>query len=68
METLIGLVTDDTPASLEYGDYRGWVEINADTGEWLRNLTPAELVSVNLGPPIYSEEYSHLRPVIGGAL
>lgn len=62
-QTLIGKVTDSTPDSLEYGDYRGYVEIDAETGEWIRNLTADERGAITLGAPVYSEEYDDLRPV-----
>lgn len=65
---LIGLVTDSTPAMLEYGDYRGYVVIDAETGEWECNLTEDEVGRLtpyeDLGDPIYSEEYDDLRPVL----
>ena len=63
--TMVGLVTGDTPASLEYGSYRGWVEIDAETGEWLRNLTDEERSRLVLGNPEPSSEYHDLRPVVG---
>jgi hypothetical protein len=63
---LVGRVTDDTPASLEYGDYRGWVEFNAHSGEWLRDISDETHDGMTLGDPIYSAEYTDLRPVICG--
>jgi hypothetical protein len=67
MTTYVGKVTDSTPESLEYGDYRGWVEVDAATGEWERNLTDAERLCLTLGPAEWSDEYDDLRPVLGGA-
>lgn len=61
-DTLVGLVTDRTPTTLEYGDYRGYVRIAADTGECLGYVTDAERRSLTLGAAIYSEEYEDLRP------
>ena len=55
-KTLIGKVTDSTPESLLYGDYRGYVEIDAESGEWLRNVD-----GPGTGAPVYSEEYEDLR-------
>ena len=62
MTTYAARVTEDTPASLEYGGYRGWVEIDGETGEWLRNLTDEEHGTLTLGEPEYSSEYADLRP------
>lgn len=62
--TLVGIVTDDTPKSLEYGDYRGYVEIDAETGECLRNLDAAQYSRLTLGERMYSEWYDDLRPVL----
>ena len=62
--TLLGLVTDDTPASLEYGDYRGYVLIDAQTGEWLGDVPGENARRMRLGAAIYSEEYEDLRPVL----
>lgn len=64
--TLIGLVTDRTPAMLEYAEYRGYVRIDADTGEWLGNVTDEERRSLTLGPAVYSVEYDDLRPELEG--
>ena len=62
---LIGVVTDTTPASLGYGTYRGPVEIDAQTGEWVHNKLPeAYLASFELGEPIDSVEYEDLHPVL----
>ena len=63
MTTYAARVTDATPASLEYGDYQGWVEINGETGEWLRDLTDEERDGLDLGEPDYSSEYADLRPI-----
>lgn len=63
--TLAGIVTDSTPKHLEYGTYRGPVEIDAKTGEWIRNLTPEEHASLSLGSPLDDQEYDDLRPVQG---
>ena len=60
---LVGRVTDRTPESLEYGPYRGYVAVDSDTGEWLRNVGTEERQGMNLGAAIYSEEYDDLRPV-----
>lgn len=62
--TLAAKVTDSTPARLEYGHYRGWVLLDAATGEWLRDLTDDEVGVMELGPEIYSEEYGSLRSVL----
>ena len=64
MWTYVGIVTERIPTSLEYGDYRGLVELDAKTGEWLRNLTPDEVTGMQLGAPIWSVEYDDLRPVL----
>jgi hypothetical protein len=63
MTTYAARVTDATPASLEYGDYQGWVEINGETGEWLRDLTDEERDGLDLGGRLYSSEYADLRPI-----
>lgn len=63
--TLIGEVTDATPEVLCYGERRGYVEIDAETGEWLRDLSAAERAGLVLGAPVYSVEYGDLRPVLG---
>ncbi len=64
---LIGRVTDDTPEWLEYGDSRGYVLIDAETGTfegWLTHGSARLLKRRDcLGAPIYSEEYDDLRPV-----
>lgn len=62
-QQLVGLVTDDTPTHLEYGDYRGYVLIDADTGEWVRNVSKEERARMTLGEPVvYNFEYADLRP------
>lgn len=63
MTTYVARVTDATPSSLAYGDHRGWVEIDGETGEWLRNLTDKERDGLDLGEPDYSSEYADLRPI-----
>lgn len=63
-QQLVGLVTDDTPTHLEYRDYRGYVLIDADTGEWVRDVDDEERARMELGDPIYSVEYADLRPVL----
>jgi len=65
--TYVGRVTDSTPSTLEYGTYRGWVEIDGDTGECLRTLTAAERDALELGAQERSAEYANLRPVLGMA-
>jgi len=63
--TFVGRVTYDTPSTLEYGDYRGWVEIDGETGEWIRDLNWWERSVLDLGEPVRSDEYADLRPVLG---
>jgi len=65
MPTLIGKINDATPATLEYGDYRGYVEVSAVTGEWVRDITDEERVALTnrLGDAVYSVEYTDLRPL-----
>ena len=63
MTTYVARVTDATPSSLAYGDHRGWVEIDGETGEWLRNLTDKERDGLDLGGRLYSSEYADLRPI-----
>jgi len=65
--TYVGRVTDSTPSTLEYGTYRGWVEIDGDTGECLRTLTAEERDALELGAQERSVEYANLRPVLGVA-
>jgi hypothetical protein len=43
-QTTIAEVTDSTPDYLEYGDYRGFVLL--DAGEWVRNLTDDEVMAM----------------------
>ncbi len=63
MTTYVARVTDATPGSLAYGDYRGWIEIDGETGVWIRDLTDDEYNALDLGEPDYSSEYADLRPI-----
>lgn len=55
----VALVSDDTPESLEYGTYRGWVALDRDGG-WLENLSVGQIESLREISWQESSEYERL--------
>ena len=43
----VALVTDDTPAYLQYEQYRGWVLLDK-AGSWLDDLTEADVAALSV--------------------
>jgi hypothetical protein len=53
----IALVDENTLPELEYGDYRGWVHIDSETGEWLANL-PEDAARMHVDWAEFPADYS----------
>lgn len=61
----IALVTDATPAYLDYADYRGWVALSA-TGEWIADLTDEQAAdAIPTMRPIVLREYVEAYEIPG---
>lgn len=61
-ETFVALVDDDTPETLAYGDYRGWVLLDGH-GQWIRNLSDDDAAEMG-STRVEDDQYSEMRAVV----
>lgn len=61
--TVVALVGECTPESYEYGDYRGWVELDREDGTWLRDLTDAQVRAARVTWTEWPADYERLGTV-----
>lgn len=64
-QLLGAFITNETPAYLGYGDYRGWVLIDAETGEPIYQMDKRwPNASITFGAPIRNLDYGYLYTVV----
>lgn len=55
----VALVGDRTPAHLEFGDYRGWVELD-ETAGYVQDLTAEQVAAKSVEWVTFPAEYERL--------